>query len=249
MTVQTRTVDYIHGEARLEGYLAWDDALAGPRPGVLVSHAWRGRTEFEEEKARRLAELGYAGFALDLYGKGVRGTNNEENAALMRPFLDDRPMLQSRLLKALAALRAQDVTDTTTCAAIGFCFGGLCVLDMARVGADLAGVVSVHGLFTPPSELPETSITAKVLALHGWDDPMVPPEQAVALAGELSAAGADWQIHAYGGTAHAFTNPLANDAAHGLVYNRQADSRAWQALVNFLAELFGNCDKVATSPD
>ena len=247
MTIRTKGIEYADGGTLLEGMLAWDDAIDGPRPGILVSHAWRGRSDFEEGKARRLAELGYAGFALDLYGKGVLGRSSEENAALMQPFINDRPMLQARLRLALGAMQGQSVVDGDRCAAIGYCFGGLCVLDLARSGAAVVGVASFHGLFGAPPNTRGNRIAARVLALHGWDDPMVPPEQVVALARELSDAGSDWQIHAYGATSHAFTNPLANDAERGLVYKPEADRRAWQALVNFLDELFGDCDKVAST--
>ncbi len=238
MSVQHRLLDYEDGDTVLEGRLAWDDALAGPRPGILVAHAWGGRSDFEDGKADALARLGYAAFALDLYGKGVRGSGPEENAALMQPFLDDRSMLQQRLHAALVTLRQQAEVDAARIAAIGFCFGGLCVLDIARSGADVAGVVSFHGLFGAPGNTGDSPVRARVLALHGWDDPMVPPAQVVALAEELSAAGADWQLQAYGNTMHAFTNPAANDPARGTVYDKRADRRSWQAMTNFFNELF-----------
>lgn len=222
----------------LEGMLAWDDSVQGSRPGVLVSHAWSGRSDYEGGKANRLAELGYAAFALDLYGKGVRGDSPEENGALMQPFLDDRAMLQRRLLVSLATLRDQTEVDATKIAAIGFCFGGLCVLDIARAGEELAGVVSIHGLFGPPGNTEGNTIKAKVLALHGWDDPMATPDDVIALTKELTSLGADWQVHAYGNTVHAFTNPAANDRGRGTVYDPSADKRSWIAMRNFLDELF-----------
>jgi len=218
--------------------LAWDDSISGPRPGVLVSHAWGGRSDYEDGKANGIAELGYAAFAIDLYGKGVRGSSPEENSALMQPFLDDRAMLQNRLLVSLNTLREQDEVDATTVAAIGFCFGGLCVLDIARTGEDLAGVVSIHGLFAAPGNTESNRIRAKVLALHGWDDPMATPDAVMALSQELTAMGADWQLHAYGNTMHAFTNPQANDSAMGTVYDAAADRRSWIAMHNFLQEIF-----------
>ncbi len=240
MTIRTRTVDYVDGDTTLEGLVAWDDAQTGTRPGVLVSHAWGGRSELEDGKAIQLAELGYVGLALDLYGKGVRGSSPAENSALMQPFLDDRQMLQTRLLKSLDALREQPEVDSANVAAIGFCFGGLCVLDIARTGEELRGVVSFHGLFSSPDNLADRKIQAKVLVLHGWDDPMAPPDQAVALASELSAMGADWQMHAYGNTMHAFSNPKANDPVAGTVYDAAADARSWAAMQNFLSELFSD---------
>lgn len=238
MSLQHRLVEYTDGDTVLEGRLAWDDSMAGPRPGVLVSHAWGGRGDFEDGKADALAGLGYAALALDLYGKGVRGGGPEENAALMQPFLDDRAMLQRRMLASLATLREQPEVEAARVAAIGFCFGGLCVLDIARTGEDIAGVVSFHGLFAAPGNTEGNSIRARVLALHGWDDPMAPPESVQGLAAELSSMGADWQLHAYGNTVHAFTNPAANDRAMGTVYDAAADRRSWQAMRNFLDELF-----------
>ena len=206
----------------------------------MVCHAWAGRSQFEDDKAVELAKLGYTGFALNLYGKGVLGSGPDENAALMTPFLDDRPMLQKRLLLSMETMRKQHEVDESSVAAIGFCFGGLCVLDIARTGADIDGVVSFHGLFGSPGNTSGNKIKAKILALHGWDDPMATPDSVVALGEELTAMGADWQLHGYGNTMHAFTNPDANDPAMGTVYSESADRRSWAAMQNFLAELFGN---------
>lgn len=231
-----RLIEYAHRGATLEGLLAVGDDVDGPAPGVLISHAWGGRGEQEDATARRLARLGYAAFAIDLFGKGVRGTSPEENSALIAPFLADRSMLQDRMSNAVSTLRAQDEVDSSRIAAIGFCFGGLCVLDLARSGADVRGVVSLHGLFTPPDPVPGKPIGAKVLALHGHDDPMVPVAAVNALEEELTAAGADWQIHVYGGTMHAFTNPKANNPDFGTVYNATADRRAWATTMSFLTE-------------
>jgi dienelactone hydrolase len=218
--------------------LAWDDAWQSSMPGVMISHAWGGQGEFETEKARRLAEVGYVGFALDLYGKGVRGRNPDENAKLMHPFLEDRALLQARMQESLKAFRAQKEVDKSRVAVMGFCFGGLCALDLARTGADLCGAISFHGLFVPPGNTAGKKIRAKILALHGNDDPMVPVEQVVGLEKELTQAGADWQIHVYGNAMHSFTNPEANDPKRGTVYNEAADRRSWQTLLNFLEEIF-----------
>lgn len=239
MGLQHRLIEYRDGETLLEGRLAWDDKFVEPRPGILVAHAWGGRSAYEDGKADSLAQLGYVAFALDLYGKGIRGDSPDENAALMQPFLDDRAMLQRRLLVSLGTLREQDEVDAARVAAIGFCFGGLCVLDIARTGEDLAGVVSFHGLFTAPGNTGGNRARARVLVLHGWDDPMATPDAAVELAAELTALGADWQLHAYGNTQHAFTNPAANDTARGTVYDATADRRSWQAMTGFLDEVFG----------
>jgi dienelactone hydrolase len=239
MTIQTRRVEYSHNNVVLEGLLAWDDALAGPRPAVAIAHTWAGRGAFEEGKAVELAKQGYVGFAIDVYGKGILGKSPEENAALMSPLMQDRVLLLQRITSAVSVLREQPEVDAVNVAAMGYCFGGLCVLDLARSGSDVKGVVSLHGLFTPPENTNSNSITAKVLCLHGYDDPMAEPEAMVALAAELSAAGADWQVHAYGNTVHAFTNPAADNPDMGTVYSESADRRSRQALVNFLQEIFG----------
>ena len=236
--IQERFVEYEHNGALLEGMLAYDDAGIAMKPGVIVVPAWAGRSEFECDRARKLAAEGYASFACDLYGKGVLGSSMEENAALMQPFLDDRALLQSRLSTVVQTLRTQPEVDENNVAAMGFCFGGLCVLDLARIGSDLKGVASFHGLFGAPGNTAGTKITAKVLALHGHEDPMVPVEAVQDLENELTAAGADWQIHVYGNTMHAFTNPNANDPSFGTVYSDNADKRSWQTLLNFLEEIF-----------
>ena len=231
-------IEYEHNGTLLEGFLAYDDARKGARPAVLISHAWGGRGEFECDKARELAGLGYAGFALDLFGKGVLGSGPEENSKLIEPFLKDRAMLQSRMTRSLETLCAQSVVDKDKVVAIGFCFGGLCVLDLARIGTDIRGVVSFHGLFANPGNTAGTGIKARVLVLHGHEDPMVPVDDVIALEKELTEAGADWQIHVYGRTMHAFTNPQANDPGFGAVYNADADRRSRQSLLNFLDEVF-----------
>jgi dienelactone hydrolase len=239
MPIRERLVDYRDGDTQLEGYLAWDDAQTGPRPTVLVVHAYGGRGEFECERARELAALGYAGFAVDIYGKGIFSTEPGECEALMQPFVSDRNLLLRRLELGLAAAGAQPEADQARAAAIGYCFGGLCVLDMARAGMPLVGVVSLHGLFNPPPVSGTSPIDTRILVLHGWDDPMVLPADVLALADELSARQADWQIHGYGGTYHAFTNPHANAVDRGVLYNADAARRSAQSVENFLGELLG----------
>lgn len=238
MTIETRSVETTHDGALLEGVLAFD-AAAAPRPAVMIFHSWAGRSDTEIEVARRMAAWGYAGLACDLYGKGKRGTNKEECEALMNPLMADRDLLQSRLLHWLETVRALPEVDGDRIAALGFCFGGLCALDLARTGTDLGGVASFHGLFIPPGNREGTPIRARVIAFHGWDDPMAPPDHVAALGEELTRAEADWQIHAYGGTMHAFTNPGAADPDAGLLYNPTAAGRAWMSFEAFLAEIFG----------
>lgn len=238
MSIQVRQVDYKDGGTILEAHVAWDEAVHGARPGVLVSHAWGGRTEFEDRKAEHLAELGYVGFALDLYGKGVTGSDPDENSALMQPFLDDRSMLQRRMQLALDQLRGTKDVDGERLAAIGFCFGGLCVLDLARSGANLRGVVSFHGLLSSPGNTDGNAMKAKALVLHGWQDPLATPDQLLAFTEEMQGLGADWQLNAYGNSMHAFTNPNANDPAGGMQYDPAANHRSWDAMQLFLKEVF-----------
>lgn len=232
--MNARNFDYTIDGKTFEASLASSGKKA---PGIIVFHAWAGRSEFEDNKAKMLSDLGYTGIAADLYGKGVLGTSTEENQALMTPFVEDRAMLQNRLNAIVEVVKQQEEVDESNIAAIGFCFGGLCVLDIARSGGAVKGVVSFHGLLGAPGNTKD-NINAKVLALHGWDDPMAPPSDVEAFGAEMTAAHADWQLHAYGQTMHAFTNPQANDPGFGTVYSKAADNRSWTAMQNFLDELF-----------
>lgn len=234
--IRTREIDYRESETVCKGFFAYDDERVAPLPGVLISHMAGGREEFVEGKARELARLGYAGFAIDMYGDNRRGATLEEGRALMRPLLEDRALLARRILAALDTLRAQPQVDARRIAALGYCFGGLCVLDLARSGADVRGVVSMHGLLKGHS-LPKRPITAKVLAFHGHDDPLAPPEDVRAFQEEMTAAHVDWQMHIYGGTRHAFTNPKAANPDAGLLYNPTAERRSWAAMLEFLSEV------------
>ncbi len=238
MAIVSNTVTYLDGDVVLEAFFAFDDAISGRRPAVLINHTWVGRDDFVAEKAKNLAALGYVGFAVDMYGKGVLGSGPEENMKLMQPFMADRAMLQKRMKAALSTVKLMPWVDDTKIAAIGFCFGGLCSLDLARTGVDIKGVVSFHGLLTAPGNTQDNAIKAKILALHGRDDPLVPTEQMLAFEQEMTEAGADWQLHTYGNTMHAFTNPVASDPAHGMVYRPNADRRSWIAMQNFLTEIF-----------
>lgn len=236
--VSIEKLDHEDGGIALQAHVAVPDGRDGKLPAVLVYHAFRGQSDFERERAERIArEMGLVGVALDVYGRGVLAQSVEEAQQRMRPFLRDRGALRRRLLAGLEAAARHPRVDPRRMAAIGFCFGGLCVLDLARAGAPLRGVCSFHGLFTPPQGLPVGPIRARVLVLHGYDDPMATPEQLLALAKELSAHGVDWQAHLYGGTMHAFTNPAANDPERGTVYQPDADRRSWIAMKAFLAEV------------
>lgn len=238
MAVVTRAIEYVHRDKVFEGVVAVDNASETKRPVVLVSHAWGGRDEFAAQKACDLAKLGYVGFALDLYGKGVLGTSKEENRELMAPLLEDRTLLQARMQTAVETASSLPEAEPGKVAAIGYCFGGLCVLDLARTGASVSGVVSFHGLFSAPGNTVGRKIKSRILVLHGYDDPMATPASMLELATELTEAQADWQIHAYGSTLHAFTNPAADDPDFGTVYSAQAEKRSWRSMTDFLADTF-----------
>jgi dienelactone hydrolase len=229
---------YRHAEQQLEGYVAYDESSQQRRPAVLVVHDWSGRNMFACQKADLLARLGYVGFAVDMYGDGRVGETTDEKMALMQEVLHDRVFLRARILSALDAVLAMEHVDRRRVAVIGFCFGGLCALELARSGADIRGAVSFHGLLNKADGVNNQPIKSKVLALHGYDDPMVTPESVNVFGQEMTDAGVDWQIHMYGQTMHGFTNPVANDAASGIVYNPVAERRSIQSMTNFLQEVF-----------
>ena len=236
MAIQTRLFDYFHDDQKLIGEMAWDDAL-GSRPAVLVAPTWAGRTAFEGEKARMLAELGYVGIAIDMYGDGQTGSGVDECSALMTPIVSDRAKLQARMAAAATAARTLPETSSGPMGALGFCFGGLCVLDLARSGGDVAGVVSFHGILSAPDNLEEPQISARIMVLHGYDDPMADPTAMREFCDEMTRSGCDWQLHAYGQTTHAFTNPNANDPDFGTVYSARAADRSFASMRSFLAEV------------
>ena len=238
MTIKTKLIEYMDGEEVLEAYMSWDDKSDKSRPGVLIGHAWAGRTNFECEKADEIAKLGYVGFALDMYGKGVNGESKEENARLMSPFIENREKLQKRMFLALEALKKQAPVDNQKLAAIGYCFGGLMALDLARCGADILGAISFHGNLSKPNNTIDTAVKAKIMVLHGWEDPMVGPESVNSFINEMRSKNTDWQVHAYGNAMHAFTKTDANDPENGMQYNQKADHRSWTAMHNFLEEVF-----------
>jgi dienelactone hydrolase len=232
-----RSIDYTSGDTSLRGRLVLSDS-PGKRPGVLVAHDWGGRNAFAHANAERHAKLGYVALALDMYGDGKTAETMQERAALMQGVLKKRDVLMARMNAALALLKAQPEVDAQKTGATGFCFGGLCVLDLARSGADVSGVVSFHGLFNaPPKELCKP-IKSKVLVLHGYQDPMAPPEHVVMLGKELTESGCDWQLHAYGNAVHAFTNPAASDPKT-TCYEPVTAERAYRSMRDFFADLFG----------
>ena len=236
-TIATRPLAYRHDDTEFEGVLAFEPE-AEAKPLVLIFPTIMGPGPNERAAAERLVARGHAALIVDLYGKANIGLPREQCRPLMMALLHDRPRLQDRMLHVLDVGRAQPEANASHVAAIGFCFGGLCALDLARTGADLRGAASFHGLLTPPGNLAGTAIEAKVIVFHGWDDPLAPPDQVEALGKEMTEAGADWQIHAYGGTLHGFTNPQAADPDGGVLYNPTAAARSCRALDGFLEECF-----------
>lgn len=253
-------VEYKDGDTVLEGYLAYDDAVEGKRPGVLIVHEWWGLGAFQKETAQRLAELGYVAFALDMYGKGKLTDDPTQAGKWAGAFRRDPELTQRRFAAGLRVLREHARTDPERIAAIGYCFGGGVCLDMARMGVDLVGVVSFHGNLG--SNVPERlrkPITAKILVCTGADDPNAPPATVAAFEDEMRASAAagglhdeasgfvqaarsaaDWQVISYGGAVHSFTNPDADrHGIKGVAYNERAARRSWEAMKQFLAEVFG----------
>jgi dienelactone hydrolase len=220
-----------------EGMAVVDNRLTGAVPGVLLIPNVLGTKEADFIRAEAIAGLGYAVLVGDVYGRGKRTTRAEgpQMGRYMAELNDDRALLKARLTASLDALKVMPQVDTARCAAIGYCFGGKCVLDIARHDLGVKGVVSFHGVYDRPP-VPVTPITAKILVCHGWDDPICPPDAMVALGGELTEAGADWQIHAYGNTSHAFTDASMNAAEHGIGFQPDADRRSWKAMTDFLGE-------------
>lgn len=234
--IRTETVEYEHGEIVLEGWLAEPDGGEGELPGVLVVHAWKGIGPHERDWAERLAREGFVVLVADIYGKGVRPETREEAAKEAGKYRADRPLMRARATVGLNRLAAHDRVDPGRVGAIGFCFGGGTVLELARGGAHVAGVVSLHGnLDTPKPE--STKVLGKVLVLHGAADPHVPDEQVEAFETEMTAAGADYRIVSYEGAVHAFTDPAAgDDPSRGAAYDEMAARQAWEATLAFLRE-------------
>lgn len=240
MAIERQTIIYDGPGGPFEGVAAFDTGWTDPRPGVLIVPNVLGEKEQDRVTAERIAALGYVGFVADLYGQGKRTTRESPNPALyMDPLNADRPLLRDRLRASLAALQALPQVDAARTAAIGYCFGGKAVIDLARIGADVLGVVSLHGIFDPPGYDYPTPIKPKLLICHGWDDPLAPPDAVTGLAAELTAAAADWQILGFGGAGHGFTDAsLKGSTRPGFGYDANADRRSWAAMTGFLAELF-----------
>ncbi|HEY4417323.1 MAG TPA: dienelactone hydrolase family protein [Verrucomicrobiae bacterium] len=234
--IVTKTVDYKQGDTTLEGYVAYDDALSGTRPGVLIVHQWLGLTNYEKHRAEMLAQLGYVAFCADIYGKDNRPNGVKEAGPLSSKFKADRTLLRARANAGLDELRKQPLVDQNNIAAIGYCFGGTTVIELARSGATLNGVVSFHGGLDSPTPADGKNIKGKVLALAGADDPFQKPEDLTAFENEMRDNKVDWQIAFYGGAVHSFTQPDPGFSNPGAKYNEKADKRSWQAMKDFFAE-------------
>jgi dienelactone hydrolase len=241
--IKTEMVDYKEGDTQLSGFLAYDDAAQGKQPAILVVHEWYGLNDYAKHRAEQLAGLGYVAFAADIYGKGVLAKEVKDAAALSGKFKGDRPLLRARVTAALETLKKQPNVDTAKIGAIGYCFGGTTVLELARSGADVAGVVSFHGGLGTPMPAQAGTLKAKILACHGADDPFISDEELLGFRKEMQDAKADWQLIAYGNAVHSFTNPAQKGELKGAMYNAEADQRSWRAMQDFFNELFGATKK------
>ncbi len=234
-----QAVEYQHGDAVLEGYMAYDDSIEGKRPGVVVVHEWKGINEYSKSRAEQLAELGYVGFAIDMYGKGIQAKDHEEAKKLSGLYRSDRNLMRDRAKAALDTLTANPLVDTSKIAAIGYCFGGTTVLEMARAGFNLKGVASFHGGLDTPMPADAETLKAKVRVFHGAEDKFIPNEHIANLAAEMKNANADYKFFAFEGAVHSFTVPSAgNDPTKGAAYHADADKQSWQMLKEFLKEIF-----------
>jgi dienelactone hydrolase len=236
--VESAVVSYQDGTTELEGYLA-KPKDAAKHPAVLVFHDWMGVSADTKKRADQLAALGYVAFAADVYGKGVRPTTAEEAGKLAGRYKSDRALMRSRGEAALKKLVADPSVDATKVAAIGYCFGGTEALELGRDGAPLVGIVSFHGGLSSPTPADGKNIKARVLVLHGADDPFVKPDEVAAFQDEMRQAHVDWQFVAYGGAVHAFTvQGAGSDPSKGAAYDAKADARSWEAMRRFFADLF-----------
>jgi dienelactone hydrolase len=236
--IKTETVQYKEGDTVLEGYLAYDDSTSSKRPGVLVCHEWYGLVDYPKHRAEMLAQLGYVAFAVDIYGKGVIAKTPEEAMTLSRSYYSDRPLLRRRVNAGLQVLKNHPLVDAKRIAAIGFCFGGSAALELARSGADIAGVVSFHGGLSTADPDDGKNIKAKVLICTGADDQNAKTDDIAAFEDEMRKGKVDYQINIYGGAVHGFTNPANAGKTGNVAYNAEADRRSWQAMQDFFKEIF-----------
>jgi dienelactone hydrolase len=238
--IKTETVEYKDGDTVLEGFVAYDDSSDKARPGVLVVHDWTGVQDYAKERATMIAKLGYVAFCADVYGKGIRPTDPKECAALSGSYKKDLPLLRRRVTLGLDQLRKQKLVDKAKTAAVGYCFGGTSVLELARSGADVRGVVSFHGGLGTTMPAAPGSTKARVLVCHGADDPFVKPPEVDAFKAEMKESKVEFRFIAYPGAVHSFTKQAAgNDPSKGQAYNASADHGSWEAMKEFFGEIFG----------
>jgi len=237
--VKTKIVEYKQGNTTLEGYLAWDDSNKSLRPGILVVHEWTGINNHMRQRSEMLARLGYVAFAADIYGRGIRPSTPEDAAKTAGIYKNDPKLMRARAMAGLEELKKQKLVDPKRIAAIGYCFGGTTVLELSRSGADLQGIISFHGGLSTATPQDAKNIKARVLVLHGADDPFVKSEEVSAFQEEMRKGGVDWQLISYGNAVHSFTNKEAGtDNSRGAAYNEKADRRSWEAMKAFFAEIF-----------
>lgn len=237
MSCTATPIEYPAGDTLCRGEYYIEPGAEGPLPIILVTHAWDGLNDEVRNKCRELAHSGYIAFGVDVYGEGKTWTDTADLMTALGPYMENRALLLERMQAAVAAAKTIPGADLSRMGAMGYCFGGTAVLDLARAGgSDIKGVVSFHGGLQGNDLDGAAQIDSKILVLHGEDDPLVPPEQVAQFKAEMTEKKADWQLHAYGHTVHAFTRPGANDASFGTVYQANADRRSWQAMLNFFEE-------------
>jgi len=240
--IRGEPVDYVAGDTTMKGYLAYDDSFSGKRPGILVVHEWWGNNDYTRKRARMLAELGYVALAADMYGEGKQAQHPDDAGKFSAEIRKNMPLGRERFLAARKVLEEFKFTDPKRIGAIGYCFGGGVVLQMARDGVDLAGVVSFHGGLATESRAKPGSVKAKILVLTGADDKFAPPAQVEAFRKEMKAAGADFRIISYPGALHGFTNPEADSYAKKfnmpIAYDAAADKDSWKQATVFLQDVF-----------
>ena len=236
--VRFETISYEHDGGQFQGYMAWDDSVSGKRPGVLVVHEWWGLNDYVRERARQLAEMGYVAFAVDMYGADKVTAHASQAKEWMTQIVSNIDAWQARAVKGLELLRGNEHVDAERIAAIGYCFGGATVMQLAYAGADVDGVVSFHGSLPPASDDVLANIKTRILVAHGSQDGFVPAERVAKFQSQLDKSGADWQMTVYSGARHGFTNPGAAEyGLDGLRYDANADRRSWAAMQRFFDEV------------
>lgn len=237
MAIIEQSIQYFDQDKRCIGHLVYDDTFYKKKPCVLINHAWGGLDQFSKNKALEISKHGYIGFCLDNYGEGYEPVSLEEKQNTMTPLKEDRGKLLNRLLAGVEKAKSIDIVDIENIATLGFCFGGLCALDIARSGIDIKAAVSFHGLLDEPN-LSKNKIKAKILIAHGWNDPMATPNDVLSLSKELTEDGCDWQLHAYGQTTHAFMVPGADSGDGVLKHSMINEKRAWHSALELIKSSF-----------